>query len=165
MVLTSQRVQNFSLIFKSIWSSLNTHTKRLPFVFHQVLFNVFDAFVSLGGPGINAVEIIKGVGTNWYASLIVVCTDVLTVHLTTQHKIVFRYTTSFLFRGGFRWLPSWLCLWDPDFSRDAVHQEHPDHRAWLHLHFGIPLLPHGGDALPVCHSLVSPASVTHATKP
>ncbi|KAL6099451.1 slc9a3 [Pungitius sinensis] len=26
-----------------------------------VLFNVFDAFVSLGGPGINAVEIIKGI--------------------------------------------------------------------------------------------------------
>lgn len=27
----------------------------------QVLFNVFDAFVSLGGPKINAVEIIKGI--------------------------------------------------------------------------------------------------------
>lgn len=29
----------------------------------QVLFNVFDAFVSLGGPRINAAEIIKGIGT------------------------------------------------------------------------------------------------------
>lgn len=28
----------------------------------QVLYNVFDAFVSLGGPKINAEEIIKGIG-------------------------------------------------------------------------------------------------------
>lgn len=27
-----------------------------------MLFNVFDAFVSLGGPNINAVEIVKGIG-------------------------------------------------------------------------------------------------------
>lgn len=30
--------------------------------FFQVLFNVFDAFVSLGGSQIDAVEIIKGIG-------------------------------------------------------------------------------------------------------
>lgn len=34
----------------------------VPSFFPQVLFNVFDAFVSLGGPKINAAEIIKGIG-------------------------------------------------------------------------------------------------------
>ncbi len=31
-------------------------------VLSQVLYNVFDAFVSLGGSKINAAEIIKGIG-------------------------------------------------------------------------------------------------------
>lgn len=39
------------------------HTLKGLFIcFPQVLFNVFDAFVSLGGPHINAVEIVKGIG-------------------------------------------------------------------------------------------------------
>lgn len=36
----------------------------------QVLFNVFDAFVTLGGSAINAVEIIKGISEELQCLLI-----------------------------------------------------------------------------------------------
>lgn len=115
-----------------------------------MLFNVFDAFVSLGGGAIDAKEIIKGIGETFNEFLS--GNDLIWWIWISWISSIF--LNSFLLCGGVWRFPVGFCVRPADVSVEQMHQERPDHWAGLHLRPGILVLPHRRDAVAVVHPLV-----------